>query len=439
MVGVVFMTLLGLLQIVAGASELGAAIELLDRQVVPATRQGTNPPTASCVGGAGGLVTSISTPVQHLCSAAVQKAPLIDLFAAVCACAPRAESRAILSATRKSYEKKIDGLFAILFEAPEVRAAYDAQSEKSGPFTDYVELLMMRYSSDDLKAQSRVQPGDEVDEKKLVVPDAAYDAVRKSVDVLLEPLYGGKAFDRATAIFNKAHARARVFARAEMQKFVEAACPAKRFDDKQSRAACIEPYNKKLESFDALSLRKANHISVAVSFNSSYATPGWPHENTIGFGLPYLELLKTNPEAFELMLEHEIGHKIYEILDLKNNEAHSVVACLRGSKSIAAAVGSKEHKIPDQANEAFADWFAAEMMTQRLGSGAQAGRKYIASLRSWCGPFSESDPQPGVPDDAHPFSVARMNRLFAAHPVIRKAFGKGPVAEPKYCALDGTP
>jgi hypothetical protein len=132
--------------------------------------------------------------------------------------------------------------------------------------------------------------------------------------------------------------------------------------------------------------------------------------------------------GFANTLAHEFGHKIsqaYQYYSLPRpkppDTKTELETCLRGAKSVKAAETPTGKQTPrDQYGEAFADWFAAEILAN--GPAAKSGSAIKTGLAHYChGGYSEENPD--AQNDEHPTHPARLNRIYAAQPVLRNSLG----------------
>lgn len=128
-------------------------------------------------------------------------------------------------------------------------------------------------------------------------------------------------------------------------------------------------------------------------------------------------------------LAHEYGHAIIFTLSRGDVRAfhQKVMNCLRTSSSVGATSTQDE--------EALADWYAAEIIARYLQKeGKKFSQDEQRELVMEAAVISCAEVQTyDASGDLHPRWDARTNRIWMAHPVIRKIFGCEAVQGPQYC------
>jgi len=226
-----------------------------------------------------------------------------------------------------------------------------------------------------------------------------------------------------------------ITARNQVRDFVENIIKESNFSPEKSKAL--------LDKIESVNLQKCKGPSMAKLAKGSYL----PSENAICFSAPFMEVGKLYPETLRMFLLHEFGHMVHnELSDSKvfdEADANSLASCLRGAGSVNALFLKSQGSIKDdtyvpavdQMGEAFSDWFAIEVFAKGVGSIASKRQYQNFGLR-----FCESgalERSSLALTDPHPTGPDRINKVFAVHPVVRKAYGKSPLTESdslKYCS-----
>jgi|GEM_PF-5704870 len=180
--------------------------------------------------------------------------------------------------------------------------------------------------------------------------------------------------------------------------------------------------------------------------------------NEIRISASWGDISKLNPDALQFILLHEFGHAVKHAADDKKAGASSfsippilvrmpgttpsappawttvpspgdsIEACLESE----ASLGAHSHQ---EMHEAFADYFAVEAMAFKWGASTGNQSRYKKMGLTLCdGGYPEDSEERH--QDPHPTSPERLNRMIAAHPVVRAAFGQKPLAadgNPRYC------
>ena len=187
-------------------------------------------------------------------------------------------------------------------------------------------------------------------------------------------------------------------------------------------------------------------------------------------------LLETNPDALDFVMAHEIAHLIglgtgFRFDDqYSKNPFNSVLNCLKSEKSIAAksldvvclkkvyneSLAEMAAKNPEvgfgigsvdfsscqqgQLEEAWADWFATEILAESLPDSATERVEYILKQSAWlCTAIKEQGTDAAINQEMlhnpHPLASDRLNRIYSAHPKIREILPgtQSNVEDPTYC------
>lgn len=224
-----------------------------------------------------------------------------------------------------------------------------------------------------------------------------------------------KDFEQARALFKQARES---IANMLLEKMTPPACAK---DDARNYLTCSSRHDHFVDALKRSVKEQVNDIELLPPDNLlslgtlSAASESRINSSVISASLPMLYLAKSNPEAFSFVIAHEFGHKVEALFYSYGRPKQALADCLRSSKSVKAGTGNH-----DQLSEAFADWFGVEYMTRSLKKpSAYSFRR--AGLVLCKGGHAENDPARA--EDPHPVGPDRLNRIFAAHPKIRAAFG----------------
>ena len=205
----------------------------------------------------------------------------------------------------------------------------------------------------------------------------------------------------------------------------------------QTRSLAIEKIMTKIRDIKITKCQGANMAKMA---NGAYNRD----KNEICFAAPYMEMAQHYPESLKRFLFHELGHAVhYELRKspiFNEEDESSLASCLRSPTSVEAllieAQGTRrtpgyKPKV-DQIGESFSDWFAIELLSNEIGKTSGPKEKYRNVGLTLCesgalegSEFALTDPHPTGPD--------RINKIIAAHPTVRSAFGRDPLT------VDSTP
>ena len=231
----------------------------------------------------------------------------------------------------------------------------------------------------------------------------------------------------------------------------DAGCEAKRKKVQERRDAI-------LAKLAATTWKPNNDPSDSEGSGASYSFA----TNEIRVSASWGDISKLNPDALQFVLLHEFGHAVKHAADENKQGAptfsmspmlirlpgstpsaapsappawtkvtppgDSIEACLKSE----ASLGAHSHQ---EMHEAFADYFAVEAMTLKWGASTNNQSRYKKMGATLCdGGFAEDSEERHK--DPHATSPERLNRMIAAHPVVRAAFGQKPLAadgNPRYC------
>jgi hypothetical protein len=181
-------------------------------------------------------------------------------------------------------------------------------------------------------------------------------------------------------------------------------------------------------------------------------------ENEVRISGTWARMITTDPEALQFVILHELGHGVKQAadssvapferveIDLRPVTilgrppppepewkkvplpGNSIESCLRSANSVGAS--------SLQLGEAFADYFATESMVKLMEPGGLT-RTRVSKLGLALCEGGYPDNHPDAAKDEHPTSPARLNRIIAVHPAVRRTLGQPPLpadGSPKYCS-----
>jgi len=375
--------------------------------------------------------------------------------------------------------------------------------------SDYVDLLVRDYNSEilrpkhprslkeamgisrTLKAEA-AQYGIKI--KKHVVPNKVYLKVQTKLNEASRKLYSKRFDKKVFSMFSKLKDKVINYLKPKLYKRLKDcsknSCKSKAqtLDEKlncnMKINRCDEATKRvkkriqaKLDKLKNIKLKKCEGPAMAKMANGTYNYT----KNSMCYGAPYQDLVRSSPETVERFLLHELGHAV-EMSDV--NIEDTLMRCLKSDSSVAALEGSpvvatkidghvsfgkdikdkrtvivtpakgKPHKylIPkrldlnvksgdfvkagteltfgegDQTGEAFADWFAVEIAAQKIGSKKKpkTKKKYRNIAIGMCEGGYPSGSKPAKLDP-HPTSPDRFNKILAVHPNVRAAFDALPL------------
>ena len=284
-----------------------------------------------------------------------------------------------------------------------------------------------------------------------------YDRILKEKEAAVAELFTSDQKARVTAAFELARAQA-IKTATRLYDPGKIPCPQAPLPlsapCESKRAKVQRTQDQVLTALKNVKWKPDNDLDSAEGSGASYHGK----DNEVRISGTWARMVTTSPESLQFVLLHELGHGVKQAADASSGSFERVemdILPIRvpgqapppepewkkvaiPGKSIEACLGSADSvgASRSQMGEAFADYFATEGMVKLMEPGGLSRSRLTRLGLAICeGGYPENHPD--AAQDEHPTSPARLNRILAVHPAVRRALGQSPLppdGSPKYCS-----